>query len=180
MMLDTPRLLLRESELGDFEAYAAMYADAAVMRFLSLTGTPLTRFAAWQGFASHVGHWRLRGFGFFTVLERESGAFVGHVGPWHPEGWPGVEVGWVLRPEFWGRGYATEAANASIAYAFSALECSRIVSLIHPDNEASKRVARRAGERLDGEIHLPYLPADSRVLQYSLSKSDWTGSADAG
>jgi RimJ/RimL family protein N-acetyltransferase len=174
MRLETARLILREWELTDFDRYAAMVADPAVMKFLSLTGAPMPRFAAWQGFTAAVGHWRLRGFGFFAVIERETGAFVGNVGPWHPEGWPALEVGWTLRSEYWGRGYATEAARAATAYAFAELNCSRIISLIHPENAASKRVAERIGERLDGEIHLAHLPAEFKVLQYSLSKADWT------
>jgi RimJ/RimL family protein N-acetyltransferase len=178
MTLETPRLILREWELTDFEPYAAMVADPAVMKFLSLTGTPMPRFAAWQGFSAMVGHWQLRGFGFFAVTERETGSFVGHVGPWNPEGWPGLEVGWVLRSEFWGRGYAAEAAKAAIAYAFTALDCPRVISLIHPDNEASKRVAGRVGERLDGEIHIAHHPPELKVLQFSISKSDWAASSD--
>ena len=172
-MLQTDRLILREWELSDFDAYAAMVADPAVMEFLSLTGTPMTRFAAWNSFAVFAGHWRLRGFGFFAVVERETNTFVGHVGPWRPEGWPDLEIGWTLRSEYWGRGYATEAARAAIAYAFDDLRCSRIISLIVPGNERSIAVARRLGERLDGEITLPHLPPDRTLLQYSLSQATW-------
>ena len=179
MTLETPRLILREWEPTDFEAYAAMMSDPKVMQFLSLTGAPMPRFGAWQGFAALVGHWRLRAFGFFAVIERASGEFIGYVGPWHPEGWPGLEVGWTLRSEYWGRGYATEAARASTAYAFTELNCGRIISLIGPENTASKRVAERIGEQLDGEVRLAHLPAHFKVLQYSMSRTDWARSTAA-
>jgi len=174
-LIQTDRLILREWELSDFDAYAAMMADSAVMQFLSLTGTPMTRFAAWNSFAIFAGHWLLRGFGFFAVCERETGTFVGHVGPWRPEGWPDLEVGWTLRSEYWGRGYATEAARAAINYAFEELGCARVISLITPNNVRSIAVAQRLGERLDGEITLPHLPPDRKILQYSISKASWRG-----
>lgn len=173
MTLETPRLTLRQWTLADFEAYAAMLADPTVMKFLSLTRQPVPRFGAWQAFAALVGHWQLRGFGFFAVVERGTEAFVGSVGPWHPEGWPGLEVGWTLRAEYWGRGYATEAARASVDFAFRQLKCSRVISLIHPENAPSKRVAERLGERLDGEIHLAHHPPELKVLQYAMSKAEW-------
>lgn len=170
--LHTERLTLRPCLLDDFEQYAAMWADPEVVRFLAADGKPLSRFAAWQSFSSQVGHWQLRGFGLFTVLERSSGDVVGRVGPWFPEGWPGFEIGWTLRSQFWGRGYATEAARACVRYAFDELHQPAIVSLISPGNTRSIQVAERIGERLQAEITLPHLPAGTKILQYGLSSSD--------
>ena len=68
-----------------------------------------------------MGHWAIRGYGFFSVEHRETGAWVGRIGPWYPEGWPGPEVGWTLSPDHRGRGYATEAARASVEFAFTEL-----------------------------------------------------------
>ena len=65
-----------------------------------------------------LGHWQLRGFGLWAVEERATGMLAGRVGCWQPEGWPGLEIGWALRREFWGRGYATEAAQSVMADAF--------------------------------------------------------------
>jgi RimJ/RimL family protein N-acetyltransferase len=110
----------------------------------------MSRFAAWQSFSATVGHWHLRGFGQFAVIERASGEFVGRVGPWHPEGWLDFEIGWTLRTASWGRGYATEAAARSIEHAFTDLNRTHVISLIHPENARSIRVAERLGERLDG------------------------------
>jgi RimJ/RimL family protein N-acetyltransferase len=148
-----------------------MWAEPEVMRFLHVDGRPLSRFEAWQSFSAQVGHWSLRGFGMFSVMERGTEHLVGRVGPWQPEGWPDFEIGWTLRPEFWGRGYATEAASACITYAFAELHRPRIISLISPDNTRSIRVAERLGEQFQGEVSLPHLP-DKKVLQYGLSRED--------
>src|SRR5437762_11305313 len=87
-VLETERLILRPWTLDDFDGFAAMCADPQVMRFLAEDGKPLSRFGAWRAMAGIVGHWTLRGFGLFAVTERTTGALVGRIGPWDPEGWP--------------------------------------------------------------------------------------------
>jgi len=96
---------------------------------------------------------------------------VGRIGPWRPEGWPGFEIGWPLRTGHWGRGYATEAVNQCIRYAFTTLDRPHVISLIHPDNVRSIRVAERVRERLEGETTI--LRPDNSVLQYGLSRDEW-------
>ncbi len=81
-----------------------------------------------------------------------SGAFVGSVGFWEPEGWPGFELAWTLARRWWGQGFATEAARAALDYAFVAWRRNRVISLIHPENRASVRVAERLGENLVGRV----------------------------
>jgi RimJ/RimL family protein N-acetyltransferase len=179
--LETDRLLLRPWRLDDFDAFAAMSADPEVMRFLAADGRPLTRFAAWQGLCALVGHWQLRGFGLFAVAERSTGALVGRVGPWHPEGWPAFEIGWTLRSEYWGRGYATEAVTRCLAHAFTDLGRTHVTSFIDPDNIRSIRVAQRVGEKLEGRVALPHLPHRS-MLRYGLHRDEWQdrrGAAEA-
>jgi RimJ/RimL family protein N-acetyltransferase len=175
-VLQYDRLTLRAPSIEDWDAYALMLADPEVMRYLANDGKPLPPHAAWRAFAEHLGHWQLRGFGMFSVIERASGDFVGRVGPWQPEGWPDFEIGWTLRSDFWHRGYATEAARACLADAFTRLNRVRIISLITPENLRSIRVAERLGEQLDGEVTLPHLPPDKKVLQYSLRRDDWAAS----
>jgi len=171
--LETERLVLRMWEADDFEAYAGMCAEPEVMRFIAVDGKPMSRFDAWRSFSSLIGHWSLRGFGMFAVVERGSGQLAGRIGPWQPEGWPDFEVGWSLRRNYWGRGYATEAVKACITYSFEKLGKPHLISVIHPDNLRSIRVAERAGERLEGTVTLPHAP-DKNFLQYGLRREEWS------
>ena len=113
------------------------------------------RAAAWRGLALMAGSWALRGHGMFSVIERSSGRWIGRVGPWHPEGWPGTEVGWSIVRDLWGRGYATEAAAASIEWAIGELGWTEIVHVIAPTNTQSVAVARRLGSANRGPTPLP-------------------------
>jgi RimJ/RimL family protein N-acetyltransferase len=143
--LETDRLVLRGWRTEDFEPFAAMMAHPAVARFLTVDRLPQDRAAAWRGMAMLVGHWALLGYGMFVVEEKATGAFVGRVGPWRPEGWLGFELGWGLAAAYWGKGYATEAARAAGDWAFATFPLEEVISLIHADNAASQRVARRLG-----------------------------------
>ncbi len=165
--LETPRLILRGFQEQDLDAYAEMTADLEVMRYLG--GVPFDRAGAWRNMAMVLGHWQLRGYGFWAVEERDSGEMVGRVGCWQPEGWIGLEVGWTMRRLFWNRGYATEAAEASRDYAFTVLGASEVMSLVHPENLASQRVAMKIGEVLSGETTVFDHPA--RV--YRMGCEDW-------
>ena len=89
----------------------------------------------------------------WAVEHRETGAFIGMIGFAAPEGWPGFELAWTLTRRWWGHGYATEGARAALAHAFTSLETTRIISLIHPENRASIRVAESIGERLQDRIN---------------------------
>lgn len=152
LTLETDRLILRPLHPDDFEAHAAMMADPRVARFLALGGQVPSRESMWRAFATMLGHWTIRGYGFFAIVEKASGAFVGRAGPWMPEGWPGLECGWGVDAAHWGKGYAPEAAIAAIRWIFAANpQLPRIISLIDPVNENSQAVARKVGERLTGE-----------------------------
>src|SRR5215475_10995287 len=158
MTLQTDRLALRMLHESDLDAYAEMCADAEAMRYIG-DGQPLARPMAWRNLAMMLGHWSLRGYGLWAVEERASGVLVGRIGFWNPEGWPGFELGWTLRRSFWGRGYATEAARAALEFAFTRLGQAQVISLIHPENAASIRVAQRLGERPVGSTEVLGKPA---------------------
>ena len=151
--LGTERLLLRQFREDDLEAYAAIQADPVVARHVG-DGSPTDREASWRLMALFLGHWTLRGHGQYAVEERTSGAFVGRVGLWHPEGWPGLEIGWLTGRDRWGRGYATEAARTVAQTAFARCGVDRLISVIRPDNAASVRVARNLGAVHDDTIDL--------------------------
>src|SRR5687767_1598529 len=107
--LETQRLILRPPVETDLDAWAAFMADPVAARFI---GGAQPRATAWRGMASMAGSWALKGFGMFSVIEKSSGEWVGRLGPWRPEGWPGDEVGWGLARQAWGKGYAVEGATA--------------------------------------------------------------------
>ena len=169
-VLETSRLLLRPPVEDDLDGWAALMADAAAARFI---GGPQRRPVAWRGMAAVAGCWALRGFGMFSVLERAGGRWVGRVGPWQPEGWPGPEIGWGLIPECWGRGYATEAAAAAADWALAALGWSEFIHLIAPENTASAAVAARLGSTLRGPARMPEPFEDRRVDLWGQSAERW-------
>lgn len=145
----TNRLELRELRLDDFEAYAQMWADPDVVRFIG--GQPSTREQSWQRFLARTGSWGVVGFGFFAVVERDSGHLVGEAGFQEARRQisPGIEgtleAGWALMPSAQGWGYATEAMQAAIGWAESTFPARRMTCLIDPDNLASLRVAGKLG-----------------------------------
>jgi RimJ/RimL family protein N-acetyltransferase len=163
--LTTERLRLRALRNEDFDAYARIHADAEVMQFLSASG-PLSREDAWRSMAMLVGHWHLRGFGFWAVEELATGELVGRVGFHQPEGWPDFEIGWTIAREHWGKGYATEAARRALDYGFHEMDRAHVISLIHPDNARSIAVAKRLGETLEGEFEIKGM----KVLVYGVSR----------
>ena len=108
-----------------------------------------------------LGHWQLRGYGIWAVEERASGDLIGRIGLHNPEGWPGLEVGWLLARSRWGHGFATEGAAAAAAYAWRELGVDHLISLIDPANERSIRVARRLGEHPEGDVVLQGRPVSA-------------------
>lgn len=152
MNLDTARLILRQPRLADLDAWADFMADPRAAQHL---GGVQPRPTVWRSLATMVGSWTMNGYAMFSVLEKHSGDWVGRVGPWCPEGWPGTEVGWGVHPRYWGRGYATEAAIAAIDWAFANLGWTEVIHAIAPDNVSSQAVARRLGSSRLRSTELP-------------------------
>lgn len=165
--LETERLILRMFREDDFEAYAQICADEDVMRYLG--GKTMTSAEAWRHMAFLIGHWQLLGYSHWAVEEKATGEFVGRLGFLNPAGWPGFEIGWTLRRESWGKGYATEGARRALRYAFAELGQRHVISLIHPENRPSIRVAERLGERHEGEAEIMGI----KVLVYGIDREDW-------
>ena len=142
--LTTERLVMRPFRQDDIDAFAAMCADEEVMSWL---GGTMDRNTAWRHMATLTGHWRLRGYGRWALELLETGELAGHVGLWFPETWPAIEIGWALARNAWGSGIATEAARASLEYAWTEAGLDRVIHLINPENERSQSVARKIGSR---------------------------------
>jgi RimJ/RimL family protein N-acetyltransferase len=149
--LETPRLILRANRFEDFEAMVAIWTDPAVRRHFH--GDPLTREDMWSRFLRGFGMWAVMGYGAWAVEEKATGDYVGTVGTFEVkrgidpalEGMP--EAGWTLTPRVHGRGYATEAARAALAWTDAALGYPCLFCIIAPENLASIRVAAKCGFR---------------------------------
>ncbi|MEM9029387.1 MAG: GNAT family N-acetyltransferase [Pseudomonadota bacterium] len=149
--IETERLRLRGWRNEDVEPFAALFQDEDTPRFLGGSGSYPQ---AWRTAATEAGHWVLRGYGAWAVEQRESHAFVGCVGIWHPGEWPEQELSWHVVPSRRSHGFATEAAIASRKYAYDTLGMTTLVSYIAPENAPSIRVAERLGCKRDGEVDL--------------------------
>jgi RimJ/RimL family protein N-acetyltransferase len=147
--IDTPRLQLRAHRIEDFAACAAMWADPAVVRYLAIPA--LTEEDTWSRLLRYAGHWSMLGFGYWAIEEKATGSFVGDLGfaDYKREMTPNIhglpEMGWILSPAFQGKGYATEAARAALAWGSPRFAGKRAVCLIEPENQASIRVAEKIG-----------------------------------
>lgn len=144
-ILETPRLLLRGRSLADFPTYAAIWAEPEVVRYTARA--PVSREDAWAKFVRMEGLWRLTGFGWWIVEERATGAVIGEIGAADfkrditptLDGMP--EFGWMLAPAAHGKGFATEALGAALAWADTKFPRKVFCCIIDAENTPSIRVA---------------------------------------
>ena len=150
-ILSTPRLILRGHKLEDFEKTVEIWSDPVVRRHFH--GPALTREDLWGKFLRLFGMWAVMGYGSWAVEEKETGAYIGIVGVFEVkrdikpplEGMP--EAGWTLAARCHGKGYATEAAQAALAWTDARLGSPRTFCIIARENAASIRVAEKTGFR---------------------------------
>lgn len=154
--LTTERLALRAFRAADFEDFCRMWANPHVVRFIG--GQPVGREDSWTRFLRHVGMWEIMGFGFFAVIERASGRYVGEVGfqerlrALEPAIEGSLEAGWGFVPDAEGKGYATEAMAAALGWADEVHPLRRVTAIIDPAHEKSLRVAEKLGFSRVGEV----------------------------
>ena len=170
-VLETERLILRAPVADDWPVWDEfMRSDRA-----SHVGGPMVQPGqSWRNFGHFIGHWVLRGYGMFVMIEKDSRQVLGATGPWFPEGWAEHEIGWMIwRPEAEGRGFAHEAARAARAHAFDRLGWTTAVSYIAPENAASIALALRLGAQPDPDAALPASPRDmGRIVVYRHPRED--------
>jgi RimJ/RimL family protein N-acetyltransferase len=166
--LETERLTLRPFGEADVQAYFELSQDPDVMRYVGDRRVPTFQ-ETWRAVAGLIGHWAMRGYGQWAIEERSSGQLIGRTGIINPADWPGPELGYLLGRAWWGRGYATEAAQAAMDWGFEQIRFGDLLSLIDPDNDASIAVATRLGESPRGETEL----WGRRVLVYGISLAEW-------
>jgi RimJ/RimL family protein N-acetyltransferase len=144
MTLDTPRLTMRLPVEPDAEPLHAIHLDPEVVRFIQMGPNPSIT-GAWTSLAAILGHWQLRGYGQWTLVEKTSNDVIGRVGLWNPAGWPGIELGWIIKRSHWRQGFAREATSAALDWTWRHVETDRVISQIHPDNFPSTELARAIG-----------------------------------
>jgi RimJ/RimL family protein N-acetyltransferase len=150
----------------DLEPFVEIHEDPEVLHYLRSIGNSEGRIAGWRLIAILIGHWTLRGYGHWTVVEKSSNLIVGRVGLWYPEGWPGVELGWLIRRSHWNQGLATEASQAALTFAFETVGLDHVISMIAADNPRSIRVAEKLGQTLERRETI----ADVDTLVYGITR----------
>ena len=139
--LETERLILRAPSEDDHSREVLFYGSDHA----KFVGGQRSAMGAWDAIVGRLGHWVMRGYGFWHLVDREPGQYVGRCGFINPFGWPEREIGWSLMPDALGDGYATEAAIAVRNYAYNTLGWTTAISLIDPASTPSKGVAERLG-----------------------------------
>jgi RimJ/RimL family protein N-acetyltransferase len=174
-VIETPRLILRVPTLKEFEPWCAFMADEEAARYIGKAQPPPV---VWRGICTMAGSWLLHGYAMFSVFEKSSGRWVGRVGPWQPHEWPGPEVGWGVIRDVWGKGYALEAAVASMNFAVDELGLSDIIHSIHPDNLASQKLAQRLGSVNRGPGRMPAPFQNEPVDLWGQTAAEWNARRD--
>ena len=146
-IVETERLILREWRESDFAAYADFRGDEEACKYVGV----LSSAEAWRAMAYWAGHWSLLGFGLWCVTLK-SGEPIGYCGPYYPKEWPEAEIGWGMFAAHQRKGYATEAARASLNYVYKTLGWETAISLIAKDNLPSIALAMKLGAAVDGPI----------------------------
>ena len=154
IVIETDRLILRPPQREDF-------------------GGMQSRSNVWRGLMCMAGAWELEGFAMFSVIEKASGRWIGRLGPWMPDSWPGTEIGWSIVRDAWGKGFASEGSIAATDWAFDNLAWTEVIHTIHPANAASKAVARRLGSDYLRQGRFP-APFDAEEIEvWGQSREQW-------
>ncbi|EQA44506.1 acetyltransferase (GNAT) domain protein [Leptospira broomii serovar Hurstbridge str. 5399] len=169
--IQTEHLLLRTWNDGDRDSLFKLNSDPKVMEFFP---TLLSATESTEAFGRIQKHWNRYGFGLFAVEDLIEKSFIGFVGIVHVDFdcffTPSVEIGWRLLPDFWGKGYASEAAISTLKYGFQELNVTEIVSFTSVLNDRSKSVMKKIGMEFITEFPHPNLPMSHRLSKHVLYK----------
>ncbi len=151
-ILETKRLILRAPVADDQEGFVSFLVSARAI----YAGGTQDKEKAKAEFQEMIDFWNTAELGTLTMVRKDNGAAIGHVGALKPEGWPEIEIGWsIWRDEDEGKGFASEAATAVLAYAFNRLGWKTAASYVAPDNKRSIEMIERLGARLDLDAAKP-------------------------
>jgi ribosomal-protein-alanine N-acetyltransferase len=172
-ILETERLILRRQRASDIAALTDLWTDADVTLHM---GGPRDRMSLIEAFEETAREPFAERYDLWPVVEKASGRVVGHSGLLDKdvEGEREIEVVYVFISSVWGKGYATEIAQALMRYAFQSLGLKKVIALVEPENEASERVTIKAGMKLEKEVIRP----DGAIRRlYTAEASDAFGAA---
>jgi len=148
--IETERLNLRQFRDDDWRDLHHYYSDKGATKYT--VGRSFTEGDTWRALCSMLGHWTLRKYGPYAIEEKCSSRVIGIAGFWYPNDWPSPEIKWALAPKYWGKGLAKEAAKAVQQVGRLHMPDTPLISLIHSENHASKRLAVALGSTFDREI----------------------------
>jgi len=148
--IETERLNLRQFRDDDWQDLHHYYSDENATKYT--VGRRFTEGDTWRALCSMLGHWTLRKYGPYAIEEKSSSRVIGIVGFWYPNDWPSPEIKWALAPKYWGKGFAKEAAKAVQRVGRQYMPDISLISLIHSENHASKKLAVALGSAFDREI----------------------------
>lgn len=142
--LQTKRLILRQFDAGDVDGMLAILRRKEALRYFP-PGPEISREKVARMIERLNQHWDEHGFGLWAVTLKESGRLIGRCGLQTLPETGEVEVDFILNPDDWGQGYASEAGRASVVFGFRQLTVDEIVGIVHPDNAASRRTLEKLG-----------------------------------
>jgi RimJ/RimL family protein N-acetyltransferase len=169
MFLETPRLLLRPFQESDVKRWAQMlFADTQVMRYFPASSLK-PRERARRRLKAYTEHWQEQGFGIWAITLKPKGDLIGQCGLNKLPETGEIEVDYMLAKAYWKRGYATEAAQASLWFGFEKKHLERIIGLVVPENTASRLVLEKIGMVFVKEAY--YFGLD--VVYYAIQQQDY-------
>ncbi len=165
-MFETERLILRKFDEPDADAIFAMRSDRDVMRFIR---EPQNRNETLNWLKLVSRYWKTEKIGFCAMIEKTTNKFIGWCGLWRLKETGELEIGYAIAREFWGNGFATEAARKFLGYGFDELNFEKIVAVAAPENRASRRVMEKLGMTFDhiGRFY------ERDLAHYSILKKDY-------
>lgn len=177
IFIETERLLIRQWKPADYAPFCSLNGDPVTMEFFPNLFTTEQSRIQMNTIRDHIDQ---NGYGFFALERKDTHAFIGFTGLWHP-GFsayftPCTEIGWRLLQEHWQQGFATEAAKACLQFGFTNLDLSEIFSFTSEHNHRSEQVMQKIGMQKTGEFNHPKLTPghflEKHVL-YQISKEKW-------
>ena len=166
--IETARLWLRGFRPDDLDALCQVFGDPEVMKYIS-GGKPRTREATAEGLHRSIEGWRKRGFGLWAVVEKLNDKMIGYCGLIFLDDTPEIEVAYGLMKSAWGKGFAAEAARASLEFGFEELKLERIVAVVNLQNVASQRVLEKLGMKYTKNVH----HYDADLMYYEIAKANY-------